>query len=392
MGISVKGHFLRSLAKIAVVLLFVPGATSATDIGSTLKNARNNDQRIQETLRAASQCIFDTSRLPLRYCTGAIFSENELSQLKEFTFDSCKQAIQKYQFRILTRFDQSLLSKESWDLFEKSSKRAETLHSEKLVLFRDTSTIVDCVHEYLHLRQRRPEASNLLSPETRNALLRKAQADLESLATDIAKHEARGDLSYGKRLEPELAIFLGRLERLSGLQETIDEVEPHGTIEYGCRNGWKCTEDDIEVALAHLIRLREYLPKRDMERVFEEVESRLKAKRARIVTEVVTNWKCPVAKASGSSLDRETEVLASNPWVKSKLDALPAAESKFITGDLSRREFDSIVLTAEILRLMIAIDKCLDRKGRECRFPHEMLLTPSQNLLRETIQKCFEAK
>lgn len=275
-------------------LLWSPifSAAAADDI--TWKALLKADQpEIREQIHSANNCYPTFSSNSIQWCTIPAWGSEQVRTLQGLTRKSCEQAIRSKNYKIITSFNPKVITRKSWDQFSKSTKRAETLQAEQLVLLRKTASLADCVHELIHVKQyTHVDSSQVpLNPMNRDAALSRYESNLEQAANQIESLEKSGNpLSEADQAFTD--EHLKSIKEYWSLHSTLDEKDPHALIYHGCtEKWWKCAPSDIENAAANLLRLSTVVPEGQLQVIRRWVGTRMKEREQQALQKESSTWK-----------------------------------------------------------------------------------------------------
>ncbi len=255
-------------------LFFGMDVLYADDVADALKESSTAHELFQK----AEACLPEKTAKGIHFCTGFDLSTSEWNRIRQMDMASCQQEIERRGYRVKR------------DVAIPGTRRAETDSGTRVVTFRSEADRVDCVHELLHVHQwtSTPARSDLAPPSREKRafklaeLLEKSIQQIEILEKQNKKFEAK---QLGDRIQPAVDIY----RDWRGMSDWLDEKEVHSVILENCAD-LKCSEEDRDVALSNLLRLKDKLPKRYREKIVREALASLHKKESAAVEIVRKNW------------------------------------------------------------------------------------------------------
>lgn len=198
--------------------------------------------------------------------------------------EGCFKEIRGRNYVVIYDGEKSAIPSDDIDSFLNSSKRAETFHESKTVVFKkQVANRIDCMHELIHVYQWTSESSDELAPPIRQKHSEEIQKNLESAVGEIEKFEKTKNLKEAKSRADQLTPYLEHLKEWNALTDWLDEKDAHFVIFSLCPK-LNCTLTDLDVATANLYKRKPYLPKSfypELDKTASEVLKKLKASSGR---------------------------------------------------------------------------------------------------------------
>ncbi len=245
-------------------------------------------------IQKAKDCAITSKKDSVHFCTGITLSKKDLDFLKGLNERSCKQFIQQMEYTVHNSKDKKTLErakkdsafKEMLDDFEKSTKLAFIDYDLKVVLFKPSAQVGDCIHEIIHFYQHNRPTDSELSPKVRGELQNKLQALLEKEVEVVASWERKGNKEKATELASQLGPLIQLQKEWIKLVDWLDEKEVYEFMfEYYDDLGLSAR--DFDIAVSNLVRLQYALDWRWMQKAlfyanqllnkkYAEVEANLK--------------------------------------------------------------------------------------------------------------------
>ncbi len=212
---------------------------------------------LEKLMVKAKTCVPVLSKNQAQFCTGIKISSRDFSFFQNASFSSCRKKINLNGYKALdfsTKLPQEVLSD-----FRFTSKRAQTYHDRKWVVFKEFSGRIDCIHELLHIYQRKKEFQGALNPRYRYQLKLKILRQINAVVAEVEALEKSGEKRKAQEVATKLEPYIALLRKWNKLITWLDEKEIYYFIYENCRM-LKCERQDREIALANLFRLRAFFP------------------------------------------------------------------------------------------------------------------------------------
>lgn len=196
-----------------------------------------------------------------------------------------------------------------WAAFIGSTKQALTFHKPKVVAFKKDNSLVDCIHELIHVFQWTETGSADLAPLNREKTVDRILAQAELEVIQVEKQEKAKNIKVAKELAAAVQKKIDLRKELDSLTDTLDEVEAHYFILQNC-DRLLCSGEDRETALANLRRLSDNLPAEIREQVNKEVSQLIQKKKEEPIKKANGQWKAHNA----ADAIKEVEGLLAKSW------------------------------------------------------------------------------
>ncbi len=230
----------------------------------------------------------------MTFCSGFTLEKDDLSFLKNLTFEGCHQFLKQRGYQVLNLKgdqDEAPISEEVKKDFFNSTKLAWMLHKEKKILFKNGAKRGDCLHEVLHFYQRE-RGEGPLAPLNRKKAEALLQDHLEKAVLEVEKVEKKGDKKKAQEMANKLKPFIALQREWQKMINWLDEKEIYQAFfDYhelffntsGKSSGKKHDQRDWDIALANLVRLKDSLSWDLRERVLYYAQEALNQKYAKVV-------------------------------------------------------------------------------------------------------------
>lgn len=226
-----------------------------------------------------------------KFCSGFTLSKRELENLQTMSFKSCKKQIKrKFGFLLSQEVQPRQLPEEEYSRFMHSTKRAQVYYPEKLVLLKQNTDRIDCIHELMHLYQYFSNNKSSLSIKKRNDKEKVMVLELESHIKRVSLLEKRKKIREAQKIGQELQPFIKFLGRYKDQHRWLHEKEIYYFLYKNCEK-FKCTVLDKDIALANLYALRNYFPWRIKDWLISESAKLIKQKEREVFNKVMKDWK-----------------------------------------------------------------------------------------------------
>lgn len=269
---------IRKIFSFAFSLIFIISLASAADssfVSMTL-------------LEKAKQCVPHSFGDEFHFCNGLVLNKDRYQHLLNLDYATCKKEIESNGISIYTPKDKKPMKE--YTEFLQSTKRALVLHDLKLVFFKEDAGKIDCLHELIHVYQRRICSLSDLCPEKRSQIGENMLNELNSWVDNIAALEKKKETEKARQLGEQVKPFIGFYQQWSDAINWLDEKDVHYFIYKNC-DQLKCLADDREIALANLFKLKSYFPIRFNNFIRTQVADIVEHKKDKYRSIVKARWK-----------------------------------------------------------------------------------------------------
>lgn len=234
-------------------------------INTQISNLKRDAQRLQSTMDKSRECFPSSTPRGTNLCTGVVLKSSLEKKMMTYTVEKCQQEILQHGYQPWPIGKQlpPKVTPAELQSFLQSQQNALTFHDLKLVLFKIPTQELTCLHELIHVLQHDPSIKSPLAPINRNLATDKIQHQLMEVANKIESLEKSGNVESAKHSADQLAPVLATMDKWTSLYKNLDEIDAHGWIWLKCRDHSKqypCTPRQLEIAVANLKLLEEYLP------------------------------------------------------------------------------------------------------------------------------------
>jgi len=302
---------------------------STSVIASEYKSLSKMRKELNGDLYRAVGCLPKVTKAGgASFCSGFSLSKKELENLQSMSFKSCKRLIKKkFGFHLSQEVQPRQLKEEEFSRFMHSTKRAQVYYPEKLVLLKQGTGRVDCVHELMHLYQYHSKNKSKLSIASRNQKEKKMVLELEAHVKRVALLEKRKKIKEAQKIGKSLQPYIKFLGRYKAMHRWLHEKEIYYFIYKNCEK-FKCSVLDKDIALANLYSLRNYFPWRIKDWLISESAKLIKQKELEVYNKVVKDWK-PLGK-----IDKKELVIQINSSITDLQNELREDKVFFIKNSL----------------------------------------------------------
>jgi len=270
--------FHKRYLLLIVFTLYLTSTLFAGELEITLVK---ESKRTIQLIKKAKNCIPMKKGGISLFCTGINIDALKYANLD---FISCKNKIRSNGFKI----KEITKKNKEYSYFRNSTKNALVLHKQKIVLLKNHIDRIDCIHELLHIEQRKQKTTNPLNPLNRvkrskyiTSLMEKYVAKV----TEIEKKDKQKALKMSAFLTPLIKIH-SEWEKLIAW---LDEKEIYYFIYKNCES-LNCNTNDKELALANLLRLSKFLPWRQVDLIKHDSRLVLAKKRKSFYKKMVNDF------------------------------------------------------------------------------------------------------
>ncbi len=272
---------MRILLLFGSVIFWGQLAHASPAFEETLSSLGKMQTEMKDLISQAKNCLPHTTKNGVEFCTGILIPSSELEKMLALDVKSCQKQIESKGYQSSWSWPKALLTKAEYDSFFNSTKRAETFHEKKTVLFKEgVSNRIDCIHELMHVTQWTQKTKSKLAPPNRRKTSDTYTGLLENGAGAIEGVEKSGNQADAQKMADRLTEKLNTLKEWEQLTDWLDEKEVHYFIYENCGT-LTCQLSDKDAALANLWKRREYLPKsylpeldREAGKVLDELKSK----------------------------------------------------------------------------------------------------------------------
>ena len=276
--------------------------------GSKKQTLESLDSTIEKALKAADQCIPQWKGDKLVFCTGFTVSKMEMEKTFLADTDVCLKAIKKAGYTPVFDDANGKIPKIEWQEFQSSTEEALAFHQYRIVAFKKSQERLTCAHELIHVWQHSKANDSLLAPVNRSKVSKSADTVLAGELKDVEKLEKTGQVEEALRRSKFAEDFIGHLKQYNNLVNTLDEIEAHDFIFQNCTQ-LKCTDDDLETAVANLAARSSLLPQSLRVEVDNQIHNVVLIKRKQAIAQAKKAWK-PLAESTNA----ETAALSQLDW------------------------------------------------------------------------------
>lgn len=275
--------------KYLIPLIFLSLSAWGADPYKKLSQMRKDMRR---DLSKAVNCLpIVSTKGGAKFCTGFKLSPSEVDRFKKMTFKSCKKEIKrKFGFTLSQEIQPRQLKEEEYSRFMHSTKRAQVYYPEKLVLLKQGTGRIDCIHELLHLYQYHSKNKSPLSISARKKKSEKMVLELENHVKKVSLLEKRKKITQAQKIGEKLQPYIKFLNRYKQQAWWLHEKEIYYFIFNNCEQ-FGCSTLDKDIALANLYQLRNYFPWRVKDWVISESAKLIKEKEHDAFKRVGVDWK-----------------------------------------------------------------------------------------------------
>jgi hypothetical protein len=275
--------------KKLVLLLFFFCLTLQANEYSGLKKLK---KKMQRNLNKAVYCLpKETKNGKAEFCTGFSLSKNNLNYLKNMSFNQCKKQVKKkFGFTLSQEIQPRQIKEAEYSKFMNSTKRAQVYYPEKLVLMKQDTGRIDCIHELLHLYQYFSKNKNIHSIFNRKILEDRMVVQLEKHITRVSLLEKKKKIREAQRIGARLQPYIKFLGRFKSQSQWLHEKEIYYFLYKQC-GAFKCSVVDKDIALANLYHYRKYFPWRVKDWLIAEAAELIKQKEFLVYKKLAKTWK-----------------------------------------------------------------------------------------------------
>lgn len=339
-------------------LLFALVSTSA--FSNEYRSLDKLSTQMRKDLRKSVRCLpTKTKSGGVKFCTGFSFNKAELSSLESMSFNSCKRKIKKkFGFTLSQEVQPRQIKEEEYSRFMHSTKRAQVYYPEKLVLLKQGTGRIDCIHELMHLYQYFSKNTSELSIKAREKLDNKVIIELEKHIKRVSLLEKRKKINEAQKIGKRLQPYIKLLGRYKAQSSWLHEKEIYYFLYKNCES-FECTVLDKDIALANLYSLRRYFPWRVRDWLISESAKLIKQKEKAVFQKLAKNWK-PIKKVDKKVISALVDTNLSDLRAKLKEDKVFFIKNSLFKegvicdkGDLvilHKGELDHSLLVAATLR------------------------------------------
>lgn len=276
------------MKKLTLLLLIFCGSLQANEYDGL----RKIKKKMQRNLYRAVQCLPELSKNGgVNFCTGFSLSKRQLSSLKNMSFNQCKKQVsKKFGFTLSQEVQPRQIKVSEYSKFMNSTKRAQVYYPEKLVLLKQETDRIDCIHELLHLYQyfskNKKEHSIFKRKEYEDKMVLQLEKHILRVSLLEKKKDIRGAQKIGAKLQPYIK-FLGRYKSQS---QWLHEKEIYYFLYKNCES-FKCSVVDKDIALANLYHFRKHFPWRVKDWLIAESAQLIKQKEFQVYKRLAKTWK-----------------------------------------------------------------------------------------------------
>ncbi len=276
------------MKQLILLLIFLTSSLYADEYNGLRKLKR----KMQGDLYKAVHCLPGIKKDgSAEFCTGFSLSKTELTSLKNMSFNQCKKTVKKkFGFTLSQEVQPRQIKEQEYSTFMNSTKRAQVYYPERLVLMKQETGRIDCIHELLHLYQYFSKNKKKHSISNRKKLEDQMVVQLQKHITRVSllekKKEIRAAQRIGARLQPYIK-FLGYFKDQS---RWLHEKEIYYFLYKEC-DSFKCSVIDKDIALANLYFYRSYFPWRTKDWLIAESAELIKQKEFHVYKKLSKKWK-----------------------------------------------------------------------------------------------------
>jgi hypothetical protein len=287
----IQSTSIRNMVSFVILIFAARGSLAAGEKVASLKSL---DSIIVKTLKAADQCIPHWKADNFVFCTGFSVSKSEID--KTFLVgspgetDECLRAIKKAGYTAI--FDNSAgeIPKTEWQDFQNSTEEALSFHQYHVVAFKKPHERLTCAHELIHVWQHSKAKDPLLAPVNRAKVAKSADVVLSHELADVEKLEKSGKVEEALRRAKFAEDFINHLKSFNDLTNNLDEIEAHDFVFQNCAH-LKCSDDDLETAVANLAARSSLLPPALQVEVDNQIHNVVLIKRKHAIEQAKKSWK-----------------------------------------------------------------------------------------------------
>lgn len=180
-------------------------------------------------------------------------------------------------------------NKNEFSEFYYSTNRALLDHLNRKVLFKkNVYNLVDCYHEYIHLLQ--SHYGNELGLSQRKRKGEYFKELLSKSADQVANLEQNKKIKEAKKLANDVQKGIDELTKFNLLTEYLDEIEAYHLVLRKC-DFLKCSAEDKEIAIANLLKRKEYISLEYQKLLQNLANSIILEKKKKLYKDVASSWK-----------------------------------------------------------------------------------------------------
>jgi hypothetical protein len=244
---------------------------------------------LNSTLQKAEHCVPTVSKGRYDFCSGFFLTAEEATKLWQKDIGLCKSAILAAGYKVTSDNSEGSVAASAWSEFINSTQAALTFHDEKTVGFKEMS-IVNCMHEFIHVLQATRAKDSVLAPASREAQAREIETQLQAPLAQVEKLEKAGRRKQAQAEADRVQPVITKLKELHDLSQSFDEVEAHFFIYNECKTR-ACTADDKVTALVNLYNRKEFLSGGLKSEVVEKVQAMIAERRQVAIANAQRTWK-----------------------------------------------------------------------------------------------------
>ncbi len=253
----------------------------------SFESLRSLSKGMDQALKKAKDCIPSMSSDGYHMCDGAIVPTSDLNEIFAMDLKSCKKRISQLGYKLSSGTEKAVQS--DYKDFVSSTMRALIVHDKKVVFFKPSVRVTDCIHELLHTYQQLSCANSVLCPLERSKVGAHYLTQMNQIIDQISNFERNKKTDKAQSLANKLRPFIEKYGKWNDAINWLDEKDVHFFVYHQCFK-IKCTEEDKEIALANLFKLRPYFPARFNNYIVREATSILNEKEANAIPNVKSTW------------------------------------------------------------------------------------------------------
>jgi hypothetical protein len=273
---------------IFILFLLIFSAFTFGEADPVFSQLELEKKTMSTLLLRAYECIPTVENGLHTMCTGVTFKTPEWDELKSMSFDQCVQKINTKGYA--THFSKTPGFLKKYPQFIASTLRAETVHLQKYVLFKDVANRIDCFHELLHVYQQDPQLENELAPVKRAEREKKFIELLNAGVLKVEALEKEKKIEEAQSLSTLITSYITFIKSWERLNTWLDEKDDHYFIYQNCTE-LSCTPLDGEIALSNLYLYRNYFPKKQKSEIEIGAMKMIDDKEQKELKSIKDKWK-----------------------------------------------------------------------------------------------------
>lgn len=243
------------------------------------KNLSNQLNQLIRDMENGKNCLPTINTKSITFCTGVVLNSVDLNKLINNQTSYCYKQIEQNGYKVIHEEAHQEVPSKLWNSFYKSTKWAETLHTEKLVFFKKIGGKIDCLHEFIHVLQWTKQNTNPLSPLNREQKYFHLENKLYSLVDQVEKNEKKGQTVQAQEQAKQIQTGIKVLKEYSNISSWLDEKDVYYFFFRQCDKKLTCNRDDWNTIIANLVKIKDKLPWRFKNEVSSKAQQLITKKR-----------------------------------------------------------------------------------------------------------------